>query len=256
MLSSPPAPAPKLVWSDEFTGTAGAPPNPAYWTPQLGGSGWGNNELECYTDSRDNSALDGQGDLVITALAQTGTLCSDQKKNNYTSARLSTQGLKAFQYGTIEVRAQMPTGAGIWPAIWALGANHATIGWPSSGEIDVSEVVGFQPSVVNGSVHGPITATNPYKLTSHVTLPAPVSNAFHIYSATWSATGISFSIDGQVYYSVSKADVTKLGGWVFDQPFYLLLNVAVGGNWPGSPNATTTWPQRMLVDYVRVYQSQ
>jgi beta-glucanase (GH16 family) len=254
-LTAPPKP-PVLVWSDEFSGAAGAAANPAFWTPQLGGSGWGNDELECYTAARSNSALDGQGDLAITALPAPGTLCSDQKHNNYTSARLSTEGLKTFTYGTVEVRAQMPTGAGIWPAIWMLGQDHATLNWPSSGEMDISEIVGSMPSVVNGTVHGPVSKTVPYKLGNHYTMPAPVSNAFHIYAVTWTATSIVFSVDGHVYNTVTKAAATALGAWVFDQPFYLLLNVAVGGDWPGSPNASTTWPQKMLVDYVRVYQNQ
>jgi beta-glucanase (GH16 family) len=250
-----PSPTPqRLVFSDDFSGPAGAPPNPANWKYMIGGNGWGNQELECYTSVRGNSALDGLGDLVITALKQPGHVCADSHTTDYTSARLSTQGLQAFEYGTISMRAKMPVGKGAWPAFWALGADHDTAGWPQSGEIDATEVIGARPTIVHGSLHGPEASGKAYTITGAYTAPADLSLDFHVYSVTWTATEISFSVDGHEYFSVTKATVEKTGTWEFDQPFYLLLNVAVGGSWPGPPSPATSWPQQMVVDYVRVYQ--
>lgn len=244
----------KLVWSDEFDGPAGSPPDPRVWTPMTGGKGWGNQELECYTDARDNSALDGHGYLVISAREDKGHACADGATNDYTSARLSTQGLKTVEYGTISVRAKMPTGDGAWPAFWALGQNHDSAGWPASGEIDVTEVVGKQKNVTHGTLHGPTADGKPYSVTGSFTSPTDLSADFHVYSATWTASSIDFSIDDTVYSHLTKDDVEKSGRWVFDQPFYLLLNVAVGGTFPGNPSASSVWPQQMVVDWVRVYQ--
>ncbi len=244
--------APKLIWSDNFDGPAGAAPGAA-WSNVSGGNGWGNGELECYTDARGNSELDGTGDLTIIALHDPGHVCSDGKRNDYTSARLTTQGRQTFTYGRIEVRAKMPTGYGVWPAFWALGVDHETTGWPGSGEIDVTEVLGRQPQVTHGSLHGPDSSGQPYDVTGQFQAPTDLSDAFHVYSVDWLPDSVSFAIDGKTYYSVSKSTVSRSGRWVFDHPFYLLLNVAVGGSWPEAPNATTTWPQVMTVDYVRVY---
>lgn len=247
---------PTLVWSDEFTGPSGSPADPAVWGPMTGGKGWGNQELECYTDSRDNSALDGNGFLVISAREAKGHACADGSTNDYTSARLSTQGRKTFEHGTLSVRAKMPTGDGAWPAFWALGQNHDTAGWPASGEIDVTEVVGKEKNVTHGTLHGPTADGKPFSVTGKYAAPSDLSSDFHVYSATWSATSVAFAIDDVVFNTVTKADVEKSGRWVFDQPFYLLLDVAVGGNFPGDPSASSVWPQQMVIDWVRVYQDR
>ena len=248
-----PTPGPSLIWSDEFTGAAGAAPSPKIWTPKTGGSGWGNQELECYTNARGNSDLDGTGDLVITALHAPGHICSDGARNNYTSARLSTKDLYTTKYGRIAIRAKVPTGYGLWPAFWALGDNHDSAGWPKSGEIDVTEVLGRQPNITHGSLHGPEANGSAYDLSGSYQTAAPLSAAFHVYGVDWTPTSVSFDFDGHVYYTATKQTVQKSGQWVFDHPFYLLINVAVGGSWPGSPNSSTTWPQTMTVDWVREY---
>jgi len=243
-----------LAWSDEFSGPAGSAPDPSSWNSITGGDGFGNQELECYTSSRENSALDGAGNLVITARNDPHHQCDGGRANDYTSARLTTQKLHEFTYGTLSVRAKVPTGAGIWPAFWALGSNHDTAGWPRSGEIDVSEVIGKANTVNHGSLHGPTKDGKPYTLTGTATASQDLGADFHVYSVTWTRDSVSFSLDGKQFYSVSKDEVLRAGDWVFDQPFYLLLNVAVGGTWPGPPSGLTTWPQQMVVDYVRVYQ--
>ena len=243
------------MWSDEFNGPQGSAPDASNWAPMIGGKGWGDGELECYTDARDNSALDGNGFLVISARSAKGHACADGSTNDYTSARLSTQGLQTFQYGTMAVRAKMPTGDGAWPAFWALGENHDTAGWPASGEIDVSEVVGKQKNVTHGTVHGPKADGKPFSVTGSYTAPSDLSSDFHVYSATWTPTTVDFAIDDVVYSTVTKADVEKSGRWVYDQPFYLLLNLAVGGSFPGNPSASSVWPQQMVVDWVRVYEN-
>jgi beta-glucanase (GH16 family) len=242
---------PHLVWSDEFSGPSGAAPNRAHWTFDTGGAGWGNGELECYTDSRANSALDGRGHLVITARSDPDHACSGGTTNAYTSARLTTADLQTVRYGHIRVRAQLPTAPGTWPAIWALGADHATVGWPRSGEIDIDEGFGSEPGVAIGSVHGPGAHGVPYSFGGRTKISGPVSG-FHIYGLDWTPWSIDFSLDGKIYYGVTKAAVQRQGRWVFDKPFYLLLNLAIGGGLPGPPTSATSWPQQLVVDYVRV----
>ncbi|CAN5493077.1 glycoside hydrolase family 16 protein [soil metagenome] len=240
-------------WSDEFNGSMSSAPSAKAWSYQTGGSGWGNNELECYTDDRANSALDGNGNLVITARADTRHTCADNSVRDFTSARLSTQGKIVAKYGKVRVRAKLPTNPGIWPAIWALGDNHDTAGWPHSGEIDISEVIGSRPTVTHGSVHGPKADGTPYTLTGTKDLGTAISDDFHVYGLDWSPDTVTLSIDGKSYATFTRAAVQKVGTWVFDHPFYLLLNLAVGGNWPGPPTPATQFPQRMIVDYVRIY---
>ncbi len=239
-------------WHDEFSGAAGSAPSQA-WGYQVGGNGWGINELECYTDSRDTSALDGHGHLVITALSTPHQACGDGNTRDYSSARLSTQSRVTTGYGRIRIRAMMPSAPGVWPALWALGDNHDSAGWPQSGEIDISEVVGKLPSTVHGTLHGPKFDKSPYSTGVTKDLGQDVGDAFHVYGIDWSPAAVTFSVDGTPYGTVSKAEIDRYGTWVFDHPFYLLMNVAVGGNWPGAPTAQTQFPQRMIVDYVRIY---
>jgi beta-glucanase (GH16 family) len=233
-----------VIWSQEFDGAAGSAPDRSVWTNETGGGGWGNNELENYTDSRDNSALDGNGNLVITA--------KRAADGSYTSARLSTQGKYTPQYGRIEARIQIPRGQGIWPAFWMLGSDLPQAGWPQSGEVDIMENVGYEPATVHGTVHGP-GYSGGQGITSSYVHPQGWSFAdtFHTFAVDWKPGSITWSVDGVDYKTVTTAD-TNGNPWVFDKPFFIVLNLAVGGNWPGNPDGTTQFPQQMKVDYVRV----
>jgi beta-glucanase (GH16 family) len=237
-----------LAWSDEFDGAAGSAPNPASWNHETGADGWGNNELQNYTSSRQNSALDGNGNLVITA-RQDGS-------GGYTSARLTTKGKVQPQYGRLEARIKIPRGQGIWPAFWMLGGQFPNTPWPNSGEIDIMENIGREPHLVHGSLHGPgYSGANP--ITGQYMHPQGWSFAddFHTFAIDWSPNSITWLVDGNAYQTFTPAN-TGSSPWVFNQPFFFILNVAVGGNWPGYPDGTTQFPQQMVVDYVRVYDSQ
>lgn len=235
-----------IVWSQEFDGGAGSAPDPSVWNLETGGGGWGNGELQNYTNSRSNSALDGNGNLVITA--------KREGDGSYTSARLTTQNKYTAQYGRVEARIQIPRGQGIWPAFWMLGADLPTNAWPSAGEIDIMENVGFEPHRVHGTVHGP-GYSGGEGLTSTWQHPQgwSIADDFHTFAVDWAPGSITWSVDGQVYHQVTPAST---GGdpWVFDKPFFIILNVAVGGAWPGYPDGSTPLPQQMKVDYVRVYR--
>jgi beta-glucanase (GH16 family) len=238
-----------LVWSDEFNGANGTAPDPTKWVLETGGNGWGNNELEYYTNRLENAHVQ-DGNLVITAIKETYT-GTDGVTSNYTSARLKTAGKFEQAYGKFEARIKIPAGQGIWPAFWMLGNNINTVSWPSCGEIDIMENIGKEPSIIHGSLHGP-----GYDVGAAFTLPngQRFSDDFHIFDVEWEPGTIRFYVDGQLYETQSSSSAGS--GWVFDHPFFTLLNVAVGGNWPGSPDDTTVFPQTMLVDYVRVYQRQ
>src|SRR5215217_5809355 len=258
--TSPPSTNPPaqwaLVWSDEFDGPAGATFDSTKWVAETGGEGWGNKEREFYTARTENVSLDGSGRLVITAREEPAN--TDRKcwygTCRYTSARLKTKGKFEQAYGRFEARIRIPRGQGIWPAFWMLGNNIDQVGWPKSGEIDIMENIGREPSMVHGTIHGPgysgadgIGA--PYALTS-----GAFSDAFHVFAVEWEPNQIRWYVDGQLYQTRTPADLPPGSAWVFDHPFFMLLNVAVGGYWPGDPDTTTVFPQRMLVDYVRVYR--
>lgn len=230
-----------LVWSDEF---AGSSINLSNWTYDIGGGGWGNNEYQYYTDRPENARIE-NGMLVIEAREER------MRGRNYTSARLKTQGLRTFTYGRIEARLQVPYGQGIWPAFWMLGSDITTAGWPNCGEIDIMEHIGREPYNVYGTVHGP-NYSGANGVGNFTTLAQPVKDSFHVFAVEWTPTEIRWYMDGQQFHTVTPATVP--GEWVFDHDFFLILNVAVGGYWPGYPDATTVFPQRMTVDYVRVYQ--
>ena len=250
---TPPGP---LVWSDEFTGPADSAPNPSKWVRETGGTGWGNRELQYYTDNNANSMLDGDGNLVITATKENPSgygcwygLCE------YTSAKLSTAGTFAHTYGRFEARIKLPRGQGLWPAFWMLGDNNGSVGWPESGEIDVMENVGSEPDRVQGALHGPgYSAGN--RLFGHYSLPGgrAFADDFHTFAVDWRPGSVAFSVDGSQYACYTRAD-THGHRWVYDRPFFLLLNVAVGGDAPGVPDKSTSFPQRMIVDYLRVYSA-
>ena len=245
-----------LIWSDEFNGADGSAPDPSRWTYETGGKGWGNNELECYTNRLRNAQIQG-GNLVITVQKE-NIACSDGVSSNYTSARLKTQGLFSQAYGRFEARIKIPAGQGMWPAFWMLGNNVTTNGWPACGEIDIMENIGKEPGTVHGSLHGPGTTSHTSDATSTLTLPSGqnLADAFHLYAVEWEPGVVRFYLDSNLYATFTQSRWPAGGAWVFDHPFFILLNVAVGGNWPAPPNSTTVFPQQMLVDYVRVYRKQ
>jgi len=256
-IQPPPPTGWALAWSDEFSGTNGSAPDSSKWTYDTGGKGWGNNELECYTNQLQNAQIQG-GNLVITALApQSPVTCSDGATNNYTSARIKTQNLFSQAYGRFEARIKIPQGQGMWPAFWMLGNNITSAGWPTCGEIDIMENIGKEPGTVHGSLHGP-SSTGTSDASAAFSLPAGQNFAddFHIYAVEWAPGTIRFFVDSNLYETVTQSQWPAGGTWVFDHPFFIILNVAVGGTWPGSPDQTTQFAQQMLVDYVRVYTKE
>ncbi len=255
-LQPPPPANYKLVWSDEFSGPDGSSPDSSKWTYDIGGNGWGNNELEYYTNRTQNAQVKG-GNLVITAQQESYT-GADGVTRNYTSARLKTQGLFSQAYGRFEARIKIPAGQGMWPAFWMLGNDITSVGWPKCGEIDIMENIGKEPATVHGSLHGPSTSGPTSDLSAPFSLPAGQNFAgdFHLYAVEWEPGTIRFYADTNLYVTFTSSQWPAGGAWVFDHPFFIILNVAVGGNWPGSPDSTTVFPQQMLVDYVRVYTKQ
>lgn len=239
----------EVVWADEFDGDAGQAPDPSRWTYDLGvgTDGWGNLELQTYTDRSDNVALSGDGTLVITAREEA------LDGAEYTSARLKTQGLYAVTYGRVEARMKLPTGAGLWPAFWMLGEDVTEVGWPECGEIDVMEYRGQSVDVVQGSLHGPgYSGGDP--ITDVYFLPgdAGFDDDFHVFAVEWDPGRIAWYVDDVLYNLVTTSHVPAGGQWVYDHPFFLILNLAVGGNFVGAPTADTAFPQQLVVDYVRV----
>lgn len=250
-----------MVWNDEFDVAAGAAVNDARWTHETGGWGWGNAEWEYYTDSTENSATDGSGNLAITArLNEDTSLKCDHSPNEddtcfATSARLITAEKFEFAYGRVESRLKVPYGQGIWPAFWMLGNDIGSVGWPTSGEIDIMENVGYEPNIVHGTIHGPGYSGGSGIGGAYTLESGNFADDFHVFAIEWEPTEIRWYVDGEQYFSVTPENLPDGADWVFDHPFYLLLNVAVGGNWPGYPDGSTTFPQTMTVDYVRVYQA-
>ncbi len=234
----------QVVWSDEFDGAAGALPDATKWTYDIGTGqdGWGNQELQSYTNSPQNVSMDGEGNLVITAL---------RSGNSFTSARIKTQGLFEQQYGRFEARLKTPYGPGLWPAFWLLGSNLDVVGWPQCGEIDIMELRGQEPYSIAGSIHGPgysggNAITKKYSLADN-----RFDADYHVFAIEWDAEKIDFFVDDFLYQRIERGDVN--GEWVYDHPFFIILNVAVGGTYVGFPTTQTPFPQRMIIDYVRVY---
>jgi len=240
-----------LTWSDEFDGPDGSAPDPAKWILESGGNGWGNNELEYYT-ARAKNVHQQNGKLVIEAIKEQ-FIGPDGVRRDYTSARLKTQGRFSQRYGRFEARIQVPSGQGAWSAFWMLGDNCPSKGWPDCGEIDVMESVGKEPDKIQGSLHGPgYSGSNP--LTSAYRLPRGwFSDSFHVFAVEWEPNVVRFYVDSQLYATQTPTDLPAGKPWVYDHPFFVLLNLAVGGDFPGRPRDSTVFPQRMLVDYVRVY---
>jgi len=243
----------KLVWSDEFDGPSGSAPDPTKWSYDVGGNGWGNHELEYYTNRAKNAYVQ-DGNLVIQALKETYT-GSDGVTRNYTSARLLTAGHFSQAYGRFEARIKLPYGQGLWPAFWMVGDNIGQVGWPQCGEIDIMENVGKEPSIVHGSIHGP-GYTGGTGVSAAYTLPnrARFSDDFHVFAVEWEPDVVRFYVDGNLYATDIPFSLPAGAKWAFDHPFMIILNVAVGGDWPGAPDSSTVFPQPMLVDYVRVYK--
>jgi len=238
-------PSMKLVWSDEFDGPSIDTDN---WTFEIGDGcpnvcGWGNNELEYYTESEENARIV-DGRLIITAI-------EGDRSGEYTSARMITKDKQEFKFGRIDVRAKLPEGQGIWPAIWMLGHDIDEVGWPSCGEIDIMELVGHQPSTSHGTAHynkgGHNYEGNFYSIQNKF------SEEFHVFSIFWDEGIIKWYVDYNKFYEIEIADVGST--YPFDDLFFFILNIAVGGNWPGSPDETTVFPQEMHIDYVRVFQA-
>jgi beta-glucanase (GH16 family) len=227
-----------LVWSDEF---ATGPLNTSIWNYELGAGGWGNNELETYTNSVNNVHVD-SGYLHITAL--------NPVPLSYTSGRITTKGKKEFTYGRYEIRAMLPEGKGIWPALWMLGANFSSVGWPRCGEIDIMELVGHLPSTVHGTVHwdapGYTSRTGSFTING-----TKFSSGFHLFTLDWTPNYLKWYVDNQQFFFLNR---NEIGKFPLDLPQFFIFNVAVGGNWPGSPDQTTMFPQHMIIDYIRVYQ--
>ncbi|MEV8539847.1 family 16 glycosylhydrolase [Streptomyces sp. NPDC051572] len=244
-----------VTFSDTFDGAAGSAVNSSKWTQETGDN-VNNHEREYYTSGTNNASLDGQGHLVITA-----------KKENpanyqcwygtcqYTSARMNTSGKFSAQYGHVEARMKIPRGQGMWPAFWMLGTDIGSVGWPNSGEIDVMENVGFEPSTIHGTIHGPgYSGANGIGAAYTLANGAAFADAYHTFAVDWAPNSIKWSVDGVVYQTRTPADV---GGntWAFNKPFFLILNLAVGGDWPGDPNSATAFPAQLLVDSVSVTTS-
>ena len=230
-----------MVWSDEFDGTA---INPQVWVHDIGtgNGGWGNNELQYYTNSPNNIEVS-NGSLKITARQE------NLNGSNYTSSRIITNNLMEFKYGKIESRIKVPIGQGLWPAFWMLGANFETASWPQCGEIDIMEHINNE-SVTNGTMHWNYNSSHVYKGSS-----APFDeNAFHVYGLIWDSTSATFTLDGHAYYKFPFVDGNNTAP-IFQKSFFFLLNVAVGGNWPGNPDVTTVFPATMEVDYIRIYNN-
>lgn len=234
-----------LVLSDEFD--ADGAPNPNIWGYDIGtgSNGWGNNELQYYTDRSDNVRIQA-GNLIITAREESF------EGSAYTSARLLTKGRFEQQYGRFETRMKLPWGQGIWPAFWMLGADIDTNEWPGAGEIDIMEYRGQDPTIVLGSVHGPGYSGGEAITKSYELQHDRFDTGFHVFGIEWGPNYVNYYVDDVLYNQITPGDVT--GEWVFDKPFYMLINLAVGGSFVGSPNSETVFPQTLIVDYVRVYQ--
>ena len=256
---TPPQAKEVLVWSDHFMAPTQSAPDPTSWTYETGSDGWGNKELETYCaygsatapcdPAQPNSFVGPDGYLHIVARRDS--------KGHYTSARLKSQGLRSFQYGRIEARIKMPVGQGFWPAFWMLGDNISTANWPACGELDMMETIGSTPSINHGSVHG--TGFTGLALGETYQLPgtAKFSDDFHIFGMIWSPTQISYYVDSpaNIYATFTPASLPAGAVWPFSAgKFFFILNLAVGGDWPGSPDSSSQFPQEMLVDYVRVWK--
>ncbi|UZJ45063.1 family 16 glycosylhydrolase [Marinimicrobium sp. C6131] len=246
-------PGPQPVWSDEFDTI-----DSNNWTFETGGWGWGNQELQYYTGG-DNAFIQYDPEVDSNVLVLEARQENPQGYDcwygycSYTSTRMISKGKQEFQYGRMEARIKLPQTQGIWPAFWMMGNDFDQVGWPNNGEIDIMEHVGFEPNLTHGALHGPgYSGDTPINGTHDLGESADAN--YHVYAVEWDENGIDWYVDDVNFYSVSRTQVEQYGNWVYDHPFFFLLNIAVGGSWPGEPDGTSQFPQRMYVDYVRVYQ--
>jgi len=237
----------ELTWSDDFEGEKGDLPDPSSWTFDIGtgDNGWGNRELQYYTNRPENVSLDGEGNLVITAIEESFS------GSSYTSARIKTEGLFNQAYGRFEARIKTPFGRGVWPAFWMLGSDFREVGWPQTGEIDIMEFRGQEPSRIHGSLHGPGYSAGNAVTSSYSLANGRFDTEFHLFAVEWFEDRIDYYVDDVRYQTIERTDVG--GEWVFDKPFFLILNIAVGGTFVGPPSDQTPFPQQMTIDYVNVY---
>ncbi len=240
-----------LTFEDEFEGAEDELPDTSVWQFDQG-TEWGNNQLEYDTDLPQNVSLDGHGHLRITAQEEPERL-EEFEYCDYTSGRITTYGTFEQAYGRFEARIKLPVGQGIWPAFWLLGNNLYTVDWPNCGEIDIMEYRGQEPQVLIGSLHGP-DYSGSEAISRALILDYALNEEYHVFSIAWSPNKITWMIDEIPYLTVTSADIPAGAQWVFDHPFFIILNVAVGGNFVGDPDETTEFPQTMLVDWVRVYR--
>ncbi|MBN1884334.1 MAG: glycoside hydrolase family 16 protein [Candidatus Krumholzibacteriota bacterium] len=240
----------KLVWEDTFDGDAGTSPDSASWDFDIG-TNWGNNQLEYDTDRPENVSLDGWGNLAIVARRE------EYLGREYTSGRIKTEGRFSQTRGRFEARIRLPVGQGIWPAFWLLGTDIDVVGWPECGEIDIMEYRGQEPNVAINSLHGP-GYSGGSAISRRYVLPGNGFDAdFHVFAIEWDRTRITWFVDDTRTFTVTTEDIPAGGRWVFNHPFFIILNVAVGGNFVGPPDdETTVFPQTMLVDRVRVYSME
>jgi beta-glucanase (GH16 family) len=248
------------VWSDEFDGAAGAPADPAKWSFDVGDGctagicGWGNNEKEYYTNGTDNVSLDGQGHLAIVARVSALSVSCYYGPCRYTSAKITTRGKMSAAPGRVEARIRIPKGQGLWPAFWMLGNDFGTVGWPASGELDIMENKGSAPNTSSSAIHGPgYSGNTPFAHANTISAPATLADDYHLYAVEWNAFVASFYVDGIMHYQVLQGDIQRYGTSILDKPYYIILNLAVGGNFDGDPASDSILPATMLVDYVRVY---
>lgn len=240
-----------LAWHDEFNGPNGSPPDARKWLIETGGNGWGNGELETYT-SRPENIRQEHGHLVIEAIQEKFTAANGVTRG-YTSGRLITRGRFSQKYGRFEARIKNPRGRGLWPAFWLLGDGFYKVGWPACGEIDIMEEIGSLSSQIRGSLHGP-GFSGPNSLTATYQLPSgDFSDAFHVFALEWEPNVLRYYVDGNLYATRTPTDLPAGGRWVFDSPFFMILNLAVRGDVSTGSGPPAVFPQRMLVDYVRVY---
>lgn len=235
-----------IIWSDEFDGPAGTTPDAAKFHAVNGVDA--GNELACYTSRDTNVALDGAGHLALTARVE------DYGGAPYTSGKVQTSGHYAPTFGRIEARIKIPAGRGLWPAFWLLGADYGTSGWAACGEADVFELLGHEPAKVYYGLHGANSGNaNYWHLGGDYAAPASLAEDFHVYGINWAQDRVQYTLDGAVLATYTQSQLSVGQTWVFNKPFFLILNLAVGGDWPGVPDETTVFPATMLVDYVRVY---
>ena len=248
-----------LAWSDEFDGAAGSRVDPAKWGHDLGDGcgngicGWGNNEKEYYTDATENVSLDGQGHLQIVARQASAGLTCYYGACRYTSGKITTRGKMNAAPGRVEARLKLPAGQGLWPAFWMLGSGFPSVSWPACGELDIMENKGSTPSATSSAIHGPgYSGNTPFAHLNQLPGGALTSD-FHTYAVEWDGESVRFSVDSAVHYSVARTDLLQYGSSVIGQPYFVILNLAVGGQFDGDPSSNAIFPATMLVDWVRVY---